>query len=59
VRHDGRGRGHTPSFSTDGKTWWCCSIRCRDRFAAHPTAFTTGHAAKQMAFDRRGLARLV
>ena len=33
-----------PSFTTDGRTWWFCSTRCRDSFVADPTAFTAGHA---------------
>jgi YHS domain-containing protein len=31
----------TPSFNARGRTWWFCSTRCRDRFAADPAAFTT------------------
>jgi P-type Cu+ transporter len=35
----------TPSFTFDDRTWRFCSTRCRDSFAADPTAFSSGQAA--------------
>jgi Cu+-exporting ATPase len=42
----------TPSFTADDRTWWFCSTRCRDSFAAESTALELKPAPQRRARDR-------